>query len=316
MNISFEGALLSPPGPESELGPAGQPKPLSASDASPADRSSRFSSLLNRSGAPGRRIAFGLGPADNRQARESVAAALKAGYRHLDTAPVHGHEKGVGRAIREAGDHCGLSRAEICVGTTLPPDSHSYDAALATCEKSLDRLGLEWIDLLLLNWPAHHRDRPQETWKAMARLKRDGLAGAIGVINCPPGQVDVLVAETGERPAVNQLELNPYRQGCDFCLAMELRAVPVEARSPFGDLSLNDPLFLKLAVKHGRTPAQIVLRWHLECGRGAVSMATTPRLMRENLTVFDFRLDVEDMRRIALLDRAHSPGLGRFSLHA
>lgn len=265
------------------------------------DKPHRLSPAIDRGGASERRIVFGLGRIDNQLAREFVSTALKVGYRHLDTASVYGNEEGLGLAVKEAGDILGLGREDIHIGIKLPNDSHGYDATLRACDLSLARLGLEWIDLFLIHWPLPDQGLYPEAWKAMLRLRREGRVRAVGVANFLPGQVDRLIAETGEQPAVNQLEINPYRQGYELCLAMDQRTVPVEARSPFGGISLSDPLFRKLAVKHGRTPAQIILRWHLECGRGGYSQNHQPA--HENLKVFDFRLDVEDMRQITLLDR-------------
>lgn len=271
----------------------------------------RPSPVTGHGGMTERRIVFGLGETDDQRARELVSAALRAGYRHLDVSSAHGNEEGVGQAVKEAGDVLGLTRAEISVGAKLPGESLDYDAALREADRSLARLGLEWFDILVMRLPWSFPDDGLwlEAWSALMRLKEDGRADALGVANFMPSQVDLLISEFGERPAVNQLGLNPYHQCYDLCQAMNRRGVPVEAYSPFGGLSPADPLFRKMAVKHGRTPAQIVLRWHLESGRGVIPRSTEPLCMRENLQLFDFRLDAEEMRQIALLDRGNGFGL-------
>ncbi len=229
--------------------------------------------------------------------------ALKIGYRLLDTAEVHNNEKGVGQAIEEAARRYGLRRDEIFVTTKLWNDSHGYDAALRSFERSLTRLGLEYIDLYMIQWPAPGQNRYVEAWKAMVRLRGEGRIRHIGVSNFLPGHIDRLYDETGEKPAVNQVEIHPYFQQSELHEQLAARQVKVAAWSPLGCGScLSDPLFHKLALKYGKTPAQIVLRWHLECGRSAVPKSIRPFRIRENFDVFDFRLDAEDMRQVALLE--------------
>ena len=254
-------------------------------------------------------IGLGVWRADNQQARDATLEAFRTGYRSVDTASVYNNERGVGQALRLARDLHGLSRDQYFVTTKLWNDCHGYDDALKSCEESLARLGLDWVDLYLIQWPAPGRDRYVEAWKALLRLKKDGRVRAVGVSNFLPHHLDRLMDETGERPAVNQIELHPHFQQNDLCEATKRRGVKVEAWAPLGcGAALSDPLFIKLAQKHLKTPAQVVLRWHLDLGRIAIPKSVRPTRIKENFGVFDFRLDAEDLRQIALLDRGRRLG--------
>ncbi|UQZ91185.1 oxidoreductase [Deltaproteobacteria bacterium Smac51] len=248
-------------------------------------------------------IGLGLWRTDNQQAHSAVLEAFKIGYRAVDTASVYNNEKGVGQAIREAMDQIGLTREEIFVTTKLWNDSHGYDAALKAFDQSLARLGLDRVDMYMIQWPAPGQNLYPEAWRAIIRLRDDGKIRYIGVSNFLPEHIDRLYDETGEKPSVNQMELHPYFQQSDICFQLEARNVKIEAWAPLGcGCCLQDPLFRKLALKYGKTPAQIVLRWHIECGRTAVPKSVKPIRIRENFDVFDFHLDSEDMRQVALLE--------------
>ncbi|MDR1043967.1 MAG: aldo/keto reductase [Candidatus Adiutrix sp.] len=248
-------------------------------------------------------LGLGLGHFNSAGVRGVVPEALQAGYRALDTAAIYNNEDGLGQALLEAREELGVSREELFITTKLWNDSHSYDAALRAAEASLARLGLDYVDLFLIHWPAPGRNRYVEAWRALLKLKKEGRLRVAGVSNFLPEHIDRLMDETGEKPALNQLEVHPGFQQKELCAAMEKRGLLVEAWSPLGGGgALNAPLFRKLALKYGKTPAQIILRWHLEQGRPAVPRSSHPRHLRENLDIFDFRLDAEDMRQIALLD--------------
>lgn len=254
-------------------------------------------------------IGLALWRADNATARNAALEAFRAGYRSMDTAAIYHNEKGLGQAVGDARDLLGLKREDLFIATKLWNDAHGYDSTLKAFEASRARLGLEYLDLYLIHWPAPGQNRYLETWKALLHLKREGKVRAIGVCNFLPEHVDRLVAETGQKPALNQVELHPHFQQADLCAAMKKRGIPVEAWAPLGGgLAPNDPLFRKLALKYRKTPAQIVLRWHVENGRLIVPKSAHPYRIRENISIFDFRLDAEDMRQIALLERGHRLG--------
>ena len=248
-------------------------------------------------------IGLNIWQPDDQAAKAAALEGLKTGYRILDTAAVYANEKGVGLAIREAMDSLNLQRPEIFVSAKLWNNSHGYDMALKACEFSLERLGLDWLDMYQIHWPAPSRELYLETWEALVRLKAEGLVKSIGVSNFLPEHIDKLIEATGEKPVLNQIEIHPHFQQYDLCRAMERRGIKVEAWAPLGGSSgLSDPVFLKLAHKYGKTPAQVVLRWHLDSGRTAIPKSTMPSRIKENFNIFDFSLDQEDMRQIALLD--------------
>ncbi len=235
-----------------------------------------------------------------------VARALQAGYRHVDTAAAYRNERGVGEALRT----CGLPRGELFVTTKCWNGDHGREAARRACERSLERLGLDHVDLYLIHWPVPARDRYVDTWRALVDLHADGLARAIGVSNFQPAHLDRIVAETGVTPAVNQVELHPYLQQPALRAHHERLGILTEAWSPLGQggALLEDPVVAQLAGRHGRTPAQVLLRWSLQLGHVAIPKTVTPARMAENLDVFGFTLDEEDMAALAALDRGERIG--------
>jgi 2,5-diketo-D-gluconate reductase A len=236
----------------------------------------------------------------------AVRTALDAGYRHIDTAQMYGNEAEVGRAIAESG----VPREEIFVTTKLNNDCHGYDAALGALDESLRKLGFDHVDLFLIHWPRPQEGRYVETWTALEKLKADGKARSIGVSNFTVEHLDRLAERTGTVPAVNQIELHPqFPQGALRAYHAE-HGIATEAWSPIGqggDL-LQDGRLRALADEHGRSPAQIVLRWHIQLGNIVFPKSVTPERIRENIDVFDFELSADDMAVIDGLDTGTRKG--------
>ncbi|GAB3176085.1 aldo/keto reductase [Streptomyces incanus] len=247
--------------------------------------------------------ALGLGtwPMDDAQAEQSVAAALETGYRLVDTATNYRNETGVGRAVARAG----VPREEVVVTTKLPGRHHGYEETLVSFEKSRARLGLEYVDLYLIHWPLPRVDRYVDSWKAMIKLREDGLVRSIGVSNFTPAHVERLEEETGVLPSVNQVELHPFFPQEELRAHHAGKGVLVESWSPLGRGSqlLDDLAVAAVAEAHGVTPAQAVLRWHIQLGVLPVPKSADPERQRANLDVFGFTLD--DAQMHALTDRAH-----------
>lgn len=235
-----------------------------------------------------------------------VRAALEAGYRSIDTAAMYGNETGVGRAIAESG----LPREDVFVTTKLNNDAHGYDPALAAFEASRTKLGLDYVDLYLIHWPLPRQDRYVETWRAFVKLRADGVVRAIGVSNFQPAHLQRLADETGEVPELNQIELHPYLVQDRLREYHIAHRIATEAWGPIGRGGplLQDPVITSLAEKYGKTPAQVVIRWHLELGNVVIPKSATPSRIRENIDVFDFELDADDVAAITGLNRDERTG--------
>jgi 2,5-diketo-D-gluconate reductase A len=237
---------------------------------------------------------------------ETVRAAFDAGYRHIDTAQMYQNEEGVGQAIAASG----LARDELFITTKLNNDSHGYDSAQRAIDESLKKLGLEYVDLFLIHWPRPQEDRYVETWKAFEKIASDGKARSIGVSNFTVAHLERLAAETGTVPAVDQIELHPRLVQRQLRNYLVENGIATEAWSPIaqgGDL-LHDDTLTALADKYGKTPAQVVLRWHLQLGNIVFPKSMKPERMRENIDVFDFDLSNDDMDAVAALDRDERTG--------
>lgn len=241
---------------------------------------------------------FGLGvwqtPDD--EAPEVVRTAIDAGYRLVDTAAIYGNEHGVGE---------GLKGAEgVYLTTKLWNDRHGLDPALRAFAESEKRLGRR-IDLYLIHWPRPDLGRYVDAWKALVRLKQEGKVGSIGVSNFNADHLERIIGETGVVPAVNQIELHPRFQQRALREAHARHGVVTESWSPLGrGQLLDDPTIGAIAKKHGKTAAQVVIRWHLDNGLVVIPKSANPGRIRENIAVFDFRLDEEDLNAMAGLDRA------------
>lgn len=250
-------------------------------------------------------IGLGTWPLDDDQAEAVVADAIAAGYRHVDTAVRYGNETGVGRALAASG----LPRDQLFVTTKLDGDFQGDDRAVEGLERSLERLGLAQVDLLLIHWPLPRRDLYVDTWRTFARLQAAGLARSIGVSNFKPAHLRRLMAETEVRPSVNQVQLNPYVGQLDHRAFHEAHGVVTVSYSPLGKAGelLREPLLSELGRRYGKTPAQVVLRWHLELGLVAIPKSADPERIRQNLDVFDFALTAEEVAAVSALDRG--PGV-------
>jgi 2,5-diketo-D-gluconate reductase A len=245
-------------------------------------------------------LGFGVWQVGDAETPDAVAAALEAGYRSIDTAAMYHNEAGVGRAIAASG----IPREELFVTTKLWNDAHGYDSALRAFDESLGKLGLDYLDLYLIHWPAPGRDRYVDTWRAFEKLVADGRVRAIGVSNFQIPHLHRLFDETGTVPAVNQIELHPKLQQETLRAFHAEHGIVTEAWSPLarGAMLRDDETISALAEKHGKTPAQIVLRWHIQIGNVVIPKSVTPSRIRENTEVFDFELDEADLKRITALD--------------
>lgn len=249
-------------------------------------------------------LGYGVFQVPEAETREAVRNALEAGYRSIDTATVYGNEAGVGRAIAESG----LPRDELFVTTKLWNSDQGYDEALRAFENSRKLLGLEYVDLYLIHWPVPELDRYAESWRALEKLHADGLVRAIGVSNFQPSHLERLGGDVV--PAVNQIELHPYLTQVEARKYNAEHGIATEAWSPLakGGALLADPVVRRLAESYDRSPAQIVLRWHLQLGNVVIPKSVTPARIRENLAVFDFDLTEADVAALSTLDRGERTG--------
>lgn len=246
-------------------------------------------------------LGFGVYQLPDAQAPETIGQALGTGYRAIDTAAIYGNEAGTGRALRASV----VGRGDLFVTTKLWNDSQGFDETLQAFDASLAALGLDDVDLYLIHWPCPERGRFVETWKAFVRLKEEGRARSIGVSNFQPAQLERIIGETGTMPVLNQIELHPrfqQRAQRDFHAR---HGIVTQSWSPLGQGQfLDDPVLAAIARRHGRSPAQVVLRWHIESGLAVIPKSATPSRIQENFDVFGFTLSAEDHAAIAGLDRA------------
>ncbi len=250
-------------------------------------------------------LGFGVFQVPPPETAEAVVHALSAGYRHIDTAAAYRNEAGVAEAIRMSG----LDRGDVFVTTKCFNDDHGFDEAKRAFAASRERLGFDYVDLYLIHWPVPVHDRYVDTWRAFVELRAQGLARAIGVSNFQPAHLQRLIDETGETPAINQVELHPYFQQRELRQLHERLGIVTEAWSPLAQGAvLDDPVIVEAARAHSKTPGQIVIRWHLQLGNVVIPKSVTPERIRENLDVFDFELSDDEMQAIAGLDRGMRTG--------
>jgi len=250
-------------------------------------------------------------PAEETQGR--VEEALAVGYRHVDTAAAYGNEAGVGAAIAAAA----VRREDVFVTTKLWNSEQGYDSVLRAFEKSLERLGTGHVDLYLIHWPLPGKDLFLDTWRAFERIHEEGGARSIGVSNFRAEDLERLEREAERRPTVNQIELHPRFQQAELRAWHADHDVATEAWSPLaqGDL-LEDGTIETIAAHHDRTPAQAILRWHLQVGNVVIPKSSNPERIRENFELFDFALSEDDMAAIERLDTGEriGPDPGTFSV--
>jgi 2,5-diketo-D-gluconate reductase A len=251
-------------------------------------------------------VGFGVFKISDDEVTRAVHTAFEAGYRSIDTATLYGNERGVGRAVRESG----LPREDVFVTTKLWNDSHGYDSALAAFDASLSELGLDYVDLYLIHWPVPGQDRYVQTWRALEKIRAGGRARAIGVSNFQQEHLERLLGESDVVPAVNQIELHPYLQQPVLRGFHERKGIVTEAWGPLarGGELLDHDIIRTIARKHGKTPAQIVLRWHIEMGHVVIPKSVTPERIKENIDIFDLEFDTQDVAAIATLEKGGRTG--------
>ncbi|WP_326574756.1 MULTISPECIES: aldo/keto reductase [unclassified Streptomyces] len=275
--------------------------------------SSKVPPIILNNGVEMPQLGFGVWQVPDDEAERAVTTALEAGYRSIDTAAIYGNEEGTGRAIAASG----VARKDLFVTTKLWNSDQGYDSALRAFDESLDKLGLEYVDLYLIHWPTPARGTFVDTFKAFEKLYADGRAKAIGVSNFLPEHLNTLIEATNVIPAVNQIELHPHLQQLASREYHAEQGIATEAWSPLGQGKglLEVPAIIAIAQKHGRTPAQVVLRWHLQLGNVVIPKSVTPSRIKENIEVFDFSLDTEDIAAISALneDRRIGPDPATFN---
>lgn len=246
-------------------------------------------------------LGVGTWPLDVVDAERVVSAAFELGYRHVDTAGRYGNELGVGRALAASG----LRRHDYFVTTKLDGPFQGEDRAVAGLNEALQRLGLEFVDLLLIHWPLPALDRYVSTWRTFERLQAEGKALSIGVSNFKPAHLKRLAHEAGAVPAVNQIQLNPYVTRQDHVAYHQEHGIATVSYSPIGKggALLEDPVIKEIALGHGKTPAQAILRWHLQLGYAPIPKSASLERLSQNLDVLDFELTPEEMRALSALDR-------------
>ncbi|MEU9733434.1 aldo/keto reductase [Streptomyces sp. NPDC048002] len=276
--------------------------------------SSKVPQITLNNGVEMPQLGFGVWQVPDDEAEQAVATALEAGYRSIDTAAIYGNEEGTGKAITTSG----VPREDVFVTTKLWNADQGYDATLRAFDTSLGKLGLDYVDLYLIHWPLPAKDTYVDTYKAFEQLLADGRVKAIGVSNFLPEHLERLTGETSVVPAVNQIELHPHLQQHASREQHASLGIATEAWSPLGQGKglLEVPAIVAIAQKHNRTPAQIVLRWHLQLGNVVIPKSVTPSRIRENIEVFDFNLDTEDLAAISALneDRRIGPNPATFDV--
>ena len=258
-----------------------------------------YKTLNNNVSIP--QVGFGVWKVPDEEATVAVEQAFKAGYRLIDTAKVYGNELGVGKAIANSG----IPREELFITTKVWNADHGYENTLQAFDASLEKLGVDYVDLYLIHWPTPKFDQYVETYKALETLYKEGRAKAIGVCNFDIEHLERIMEECDVKPAVNQVEFHPYLQQKELREFCKKHDIQVEAYSPLmnGTYIMENEVIQKIAEQHGKTPAQVILRWHVQNDVVVIPKTVTPSRMKENLNVFNFELTETDMERIATLDR-------------
>lgn len=259
-------------------------------------------------GAAMPRLGLGTWPMDDAEAETAIATAIEAGYRLIDTAENYENERGVGRGLKASG----VPREEIFVTTKFNKRWHGVELVAEAFERGADRLGLDYLDLLLIHWPNPGQDRYVQAWQGLAQLLESGRVRAIGTSNFKPSHLERIIAETGVVPDVNQIQLSPFITRESSRAYHDGHGIVTESWSPIGGQgrdALRAPVVTKLAERYGRTPAQIVLRWHVQLGLVPIPKSSDPQRQRQNIQVFDFALADEEMAAISALDRGDGSGM-------
>ncbi|MCY1675895.1 aldo/keto reductase [Pseudarthrobacter sp. SL88] len=253
-------------------------------------------------------LGYGVWQVEDGVAEKVVRQAFEAGFRHIDTAKIYGNEAGVGRAIASSG----LTPEQIFITTKLWNADQGYESTLAAFEESMDRLGLETLDLYLIHWMQPKQDKYVDTWKALIELQKRGRVKSIGVSNFTVDGLQRLIDETGVVPAIHQIELHPYFSQPELREFGASKGILTQAWSPLGQGGelLEDPAVAAIAAKHQATPAQVVIAWHLAIGNVVIPKSVTESRIRENYAALDVTLDAGDVEAINALDRTAS-GEGR-----
>jgi 2,5-diketo-D-gluconate reductase A len=250
-------------------------------------------------------LGFGVFQVPPEDTQEVVEEALASGYRHIDTAGAYRNEAGVGKAVAAAG----VAREDVFVTTKLWNSAQGYDSTLAAFEKSLERLGMDRVDLYLIHWPVPSEDRYLDTWRAFERIHGEGRSRSIGVSNFRVEDLERLEGEAERLPTVNQIELHPSLQQAELRAWHADHGIATEAWSPLAQGALlDDGTIETIAAHHRKTPAQTILRWHLQIGNVVIPKSVTPERIRENVDVFDFELSEDDMAALARLDAGERIG--------
>ncbi|MHA7282784.1 aldo/keto reductase [Arthrobacter sp. TMS2-4] len=245
-------------------------------------------------------IGYGVYKVPPEVTEDLCSTALDAGYRLLDTAALYGNEAGVGAAARSYDG----GREDLFITSKVWNDDHGYDATLRAFDDGLQRLGLDYLDLYLIHWPCPSRDLYVESWRALERLRADGRVRSIGVSNFQQDHLERLLAETGVVPVLNQIELHPYLQQHALRTFHEQHGIVTQAWSPLGRGNvLTDPVIARVAADLGRTPAQVILRWHLHHGILTIPKASSRERISSNLDIFGFRLDAGQVAALDALER-------------
>lgn len=237
-------------------------------------------------------IGFGVYKVDNSKANQVVGWALESGYRSIDTASVYGNEQGVGQALQESG----IAREELFVTSKLWNDEQGYDASLRAFDSSLERLGLDYLDLYLIHWPNPNQELYVDSWRALEKLYADGRVRAIGVSNFLPANLEVLAEQCEIKPVLNQIEYHPALQQVQIARYCVKNRIAIEAWAPLSRGEVFDsPVLAEIADWHGKTPAQIILRWHLQEGRIIIPKSSNKERIAENIDILDFALNNDAM---------------------
>jgi 2,5-diketo-D-gluconate reductase A len=254
-------------------------------------------SLVMNNGLQIPQLGFGVFLVPPEQTKQAVTEALKAGYRLIDTAQGYRNEEGVGAAIAESD----VPRDDLFITTKLTNSEHGYDTTLAAFDGSMDKLGIDVLDLFLIHWPLPMFDQYVETWRAFEKLLADGRVRSIGVSNFEIPHLQRLLAETDVTPAVNQIELHPEFPQEDLREFHQQHGILTESWGPLGQGKglLENPQIVEVAQRKDRTPAQVVLRWHVQLGCVVIPKSVNPDRIRENIDIFDFELDDADMAEIS-----------------